>query len=117
MSSSSGSHRADFVVVTQYFRPERGAAQVRLGAIVDQLRAAGHWVEVVTALPSYPLGRVFPGWRRRAVQRSVEHDTPVTRVWVWAAMGNGIGRVLNYLSFGAMSVVGLLRSPRSRWCR
>ena len=39
MSEVGRSHRADFVVVTQYFRPERGAAQVRLGAIVDELRS------------------------------------------------------------------------------
>jgi glycosyltransferase involved in cell wall biosynthesis len=115
MSEVGRSHRADFVVVTQYFRPERGAAQVRLGAIVDELQSAGHWVEVVTALPNYPTGRIFEGWVRCPVQRSVEQGVPVTRVWLWAAMGNGLGRIVNYLSFGVMSVVGLLRAPRSRW--
>lgn len=112
---STSDQRIDFLLVTQYFRPERGAAQVRLSAIVDQLLAQGFSVEVVTALPNYPEGRIFPGWRRRPVQRYFEFGAPVTRVWVWAAMGNGIGRVLNYLTFGVMSVLGILRAPRSRW--
>ena len=37
-----------FLVVTQYFPPERGAAQVRLGAITAELVRRGHTVDVVT---------------------------------------------------------------------
>ena len=36
-------------------------------------------------------------------------------MWLWAAMGNGPGRILNYLSFGVMSVPGILTAGRSRW--
>ena len=102
-------------LVSQYFRPERGAAQVRLGSVVDELVRSGVGVQVVTALPNYPTGRIFDGWSRRPVQHAVEDGVDVTRVWVWASMGNGIGRVLNYLTFGVMSLLGLLRTPRSRW--
>ena len=104
-----------FLFVTQYFPPERGAAQVRLGAITADLARRGHDVDVVTALPNYPTGRIFPGWRRRPVRTATEGGIRVTRVWVWAAMGSGLGRLANYLSFGLMSLLGLARSRRAEW--
>lgn len=105
----------DFLVVTQYFPPERGAAQVRLGALCRHLREAGHSVEVVTALPSYPTARTFPGWRRLPVQSAVTDGVRVVRVWAWPAVGSGAGRIANYASFGLMSLLGLARARRARW--
>ena len=105
----------DFQLVTQYYPPERGAAQVRLSAVVAELVRAGLTVDVVTALPNYPLGRIFAGWSRRPVQQHEEGGAVVTRVWVWAAMGSGVGRILNYLSFGVMSLLGIARARRARW--
>lgn len=110
-----GPAEIDVLVVTQYFPPERGAAQVRLEALCRELQRAGATVEVVTALPSYPLGRTFPGWRRRPVQADVEDGVRVVRVWTWAAMGSGVGRLLGYLSFGLMVGLGLSRARRPRW--
>lgn len=103
------------LLVTQYFPPERGAAQVRLGAVVAELVRRGHAVDVVTALPNYPTGRIFPGWRRVPVQSASEDGARVTRVWVWAAMGSGAARMANYLSFGLASLLGLVRARRARW--
>ena len=34
----------------------------------------------------------------------------MVRVWLWASMGSGISRMVNYLSFGAMSLLGLVRT-------
>lgn len=106
--------RADVTLVTQYFPPERGAAQVRLGAIVADLVRRGLDVDVVTALPNYPTGRIFDGWPRRPLTVADERGAAVHRVWVYAAMGSGIRRMLNYASFGAMSVLGLLSAPGAR---
>ncbi len=102
-------------LVTQYFPPERGAAQVRLGSIVADLVARGQRVDVVTALPNYPLGRIFDGWSHRPLQSGDEGGATVRRVWVWAAMGSGVARIVNYLSFGAMSLLGLATAHRSKW--
>jgi colanic acid biosynthesis glycosyl transferase WcaI len=104
-----------FLLVTQYFPPERGAAQVRLGAMARQLVRRGHHVEVLTAIPNYPTGALFPGWSRRPVQVADEEGIRTIRVWVWAAIGSGIGRLANYLSFGVLSVAGLTRSRRADW--
>ena len=68
-----GSARASFTLVTQYYPPERGAAQVRLG--LDRggpRRGEADEVEVVTALPNYPLGRIFDGWSRRRCNATTE---------------------------------------------
>lgn len=107
--------RPSITLVTQYFPPERGAAQVRLGSIVKQLVARGLSVDVVTALPNYPVGRIFDGWSHRPLQRRNEGGAKVRRVWVYAAMGSGPARMANYASFGLMSILGLLVSGRSDW--
>lgn len=107
--------RRSVTVVTQYFRPERGAAQVRLGSIVDQLVDLDWDVRVVTSLPNYPTGRIFPGWGRRPVRVDRERGAAVTRVWVYAAMGGGAARMANYASFAVMSLLGLLRTGTTDW--
>jgi colanic acid biosynthesis glycosyl transferase WcaI len=114
-NTSEATSALTFLVVTQYFPPERGAAQVRLGAMVHELALRGHRVEVVTAIPNYPMGRFYPGWRRRPVQVADEADAKVIRVWVWSAVGSGLSRVANYLSFSFMSVLGLARARSADW--
>ena len=106
---------ASFLLVSQYFPPERGAAQVRLGAVVRELHRRGARVEVVTALPNYPLGRIFDGWRRRPVQAVDEDGVRVLRVWLYASMGSGLLRMANYASFGLMSLLGIVRARPAEW--
>lgn len=104
-----------FLVVTQYYPPERGAAQTRLSALSRELRRRGADVEVLTALPNYPVGKIFEGWSRRPVQVADEDGVRVVRVWLYASMGSGILRMVNYASFGLMSLVGLVRTRPARW--
>jgi glycosyltransferase involved in cell wall biosynthesis len=104
-----------FLFVTQYFPPERGAAQVRLGAVTRQLHRLGHRVQVVTSIPNYPTGRFFPGWSRRPVQVRDEDGISVVRVWVWPALGSGLARLANFATFGLTSMLGMARSRRADW--
>lgn len=113
--SRRGGRSSGITLVTQYYPPERGAAQVRLGSIVADLVGRGQVVDVVTALPNYPLGRIFEGWSHRPLQSRREGGATVRRVWVYAAMGSGLARMVNYLSFGVMSVLGMAAARRSRW--
>jgi glycosyltransferase involved in cell wall biosynthesis len=101
-----------FLFLTQYFPPEIGASQVRLGAFTRELVRLGHEVEVVTALPNYPHGRVFPGYRGRLFMRDRWEGIPVHRVWSYAALGGGVKRMLNYGSFTATVLLGVLRARR-----
>lgn len=102
-------------MVTQYFPPERGAAQVRLEALCRELQRRGAGVQVLTALPNYPLGEIFPGWSHRPVQVADDRGLRVVRVWLWASMGSGLARMVNYASFGVMSLLGLTRTRRADW--
>jgi glycosyltransferase involved in cell wall biosynthesis/SAM-dependent methyltransferase len=101
-----------FVVLTQYFEPEVGAAQSRLSALARGLVAAGHEVTVVTAMPNYPTGKVFPGYRRRVFARERIDGVTVLRVPLYPATGRGRQRLLNYLSFTATAAIGLLVARR-----
>jgi colanic acid biosynthesis glycosyl transferase WcaI len=99
-------------LLTQYYPPEVGAAPVRLQAMVRQLVALGHDVDVVTALPNYPVGRIFDGYRRKLWAVEERDGATVRRVWIHASTGSGLGRALGFLSFAGMGVLGMLRSPK-----
>jgi len=100
------------LILTQYYPPEIGAPQTRLAATARELRELGHEVEVVTALPNYPQGRVFPEYRGKIYRREVMGGVTVHRLWLYGALGSGIARMLNYGSFALSSLVGLLRAER-----
>ena len=100
------------LIVTQYFPPEVGAAQTRLGALARHLAERGDDVEVITAMPNYPTGRIFDGYRGRLLSSSIEGGVRLRRVWVYAAVGTGVMRLMNYLSFSVTCVLGLLGAPR-----
>jgi colanic acid biosynthesis glycosyl transferase WcaI len=108
---ATGSRR--FLILTQYFPPESGAAQVRLFAFARELRRRGHEVRVVTAMPNYPLGEVFPAYRGRRIVQEELDGIQITRTWIYAATGrNALKRLLNYWSFSITSLYACLRGPR-----
>lgn len=93
-----------FLILSQYFAPEIGAAQVRLAAMTRELVRLGHVVDVITALPSYPHGRIAPGYRGRLVARERIEGALVHRVWAYPAQGGGGRRIAGYLSFAALAL-------------
>lgn len=101
-----------FLLLTQYYPPEVGAAQVRLEAVVREVRRAGHQIEVVTALPNYPSGALAPADRGRL--RRVEHRSGIriTRMWLLPATGTGIRRLISYASFTLTCLLGALQVRR-----
>lgn len=101
-----------FVVLTQYFYPEVGATQTRLDAVCRELTRAGHKVEVVTAMPHHPAGRIAPAYRGRFYCRETRNSVAIHRVWLYAGNGAGWKRILNYLSFTLTSLFGLVRAGR-----
>lgn len=101
-----------FLFLTQYFAPETGAAPIRLAAIIRQLRRLGHDVEVVTAMPNYPVGRIFDGYRGKSYTCEIWEGIRVHRVWLHAAVGKGWRRYLNYLTFTLMSFLGLMKAGK-----
>ncbi|MFH1731247.1 MAG: glycosyltransferase family 4 protein [Planctomycetota bacterium] len=101
-----------FLVLTQYFPPEIGAPQARLSSMVRELASLGHEVEIVTAMPNYPQGSIFPDYAGRFYRRDEWNGIPVHRVWLYAAMGAGVKRMINYGSFTATALYGLMRAKK-----
>ncbi len=101
-----------FLFLTQYFAPEASAAPIRLAAIIRQLRRLGHDVEVVTGMPNYPVGRIFDGYRGKFYTCEIWEGVRVHRVWLYAAVGKGWRRYLNYLTFTLLSFFGLMRAAK-----
>lgn len=94
------------VLLTQYFPPEIGAPQSRLGFLARRLRMAGDRVTVVTAMPNYPTGRVPREWRGRLLMREDTDAGVVLRSWVYASPNRGTGRqMLTYASFAASAAM------------
>jgi glycosyltransferase involved in cell wall biosynthesis len=102
-----------FLILTQHFPPEVGAAQNRLHAFAKQLQARGHEVRIVAAMPNYPRGEVFPEYRGMRIAREDLDGLPVTRTWIIPATGrNVIKRLLSYWSFAISSLPVCMREPR-----
>lgn len=89
-----------WLILTQYYPPEPGAPQIRLSALARELMRHGCSVEVLTALPNYPHGRIAEGYRGRALMRELRDGIPVERLWLYPAAGRKpLSRLLCYASF------------------
>jgi colanic acid biosynthesis glycosyl transferase WcaI len=96
-----------FLILTQYFPPEIGAAPTRLSSMIRELKAYGHEVEVATAFPNYPAGKIQAGYKGHFYRREDRDGVTVHRTWLHATAGSGLPRLLNYLSFVLTSLYGL----------
>ncbi len=101
-------------ILTQYYPPEIGAPQVRLSELARLLVQRGHDVTVLTALPNYPTGRIYPGYGR-GIRREVLDGVRVIRAPIYPTQAVDFGRrMLSYGSFAfAAGLVGAaaLRAP------
>jgi len=103
MSPDQTSHPS-VVILTQYYVPESGAPQNRWHSLATHLVALGHSVTVLTAMPNYPTGRIFDGYRGRLFCREQIDGVQVLRTWLLATRSKSLSkRMLNYLSFGWMA--------------
>ena len=100
-------------ILSQYYPPEMGAAQSRLSDLALELRRRGHEVVVLTAMPNYPEGKVFPGYGGVS-RRDRRPEGDVIRAWIWpSASRRALPRTLSYLSFTASAAaIGAIRLPR-----
>jgi len=99
--------------IAHRFFPETLAVERSLGEILE-LCDLGHEVTILTAMPSYPLGRVFDGYRRRLFLRERVQGLEVIRVRSFSTPNTGIiARLLSYVSFSFASMtVGLFLRRR-----
>jgi len=92
--------------VTQYFPPEMGAPQARIPELMSRMIRLGHQVTVLTAMPNYPHGRIFPGYRNRIVLGETFDGMRVVRTWIYPTIALGLfRRTASALSFAVSSVL------------
>ncbi len=98
-------------ILTQYYPPETGAPQGRLADLARRLVEHEHEVVVLTAMPNYPVGRVFPGWRGRVISRELRDGVEVRRSWIAPTRTRSTARQLwTYATFaGSVTVTAPFR--------
>jgi glycosyltransferase involved in cell wall biosynthesis len=85
------------LVLSQYYAPEPIPKPVELA---EALRQRGHDVTVVTGIPNYPSGRLYPGYRLRPLRREAQDGVSVVRTFEYPYHGlRFAGRLVNYASF------------------
>ncbi|MEJ5864149.1 glycosyltransferase family 4 protein [Pseudomonas farsensis] len=94
------------LVVTQYFWPEN----MRINDLVLDLCAKGHEVTVLTGLPNYPEGQVYPRFREQPEAFATLGGAHIVRVPLIARGQRSMTLALNYLSFlASASTLGLFK--------
>jgi colanic acid biosynthesis glycosyl transferase WcaI len=98
--------------LSQSFPPEPGATARPLKQAIS-LQRLGHDVTVVTSMPFYPFGRIYPGYRWKLFQRESMDGVHVFRIWSFPAPNVGVvRRLLSYSSFAALSMLAGLLQPQ-----
>ena len=102
-----------FGILSQYYPPEMGAPQARLSELARRFVARGHQAWVLTAMPNYPSGRIFPGYGGLARRESLDGVT-VVRAAIYPTQRVDLRRrMTSYLSFAASALaVGAVTLPR-----
>jgi len=97
------------LVVSQFFPPEPGAAQNRLGAFVSGLLDRGHTVTVICEQPNHPAGVFQPGFGRRPIVVERSGALTVRRLWVAASPRRTLVRRAAF--YGSFAVGALAAVP------
>ena len=98
------------LILSQYYKPEPIPKPSDLG---EGLSRKGHSVSVVTGLPNYPAGVLYPGYKLGLVQQETIDGVKVVRTFELPYHGNNsIGRMLSYLTFMITAPLGSFFVPR-----
>lgn len=93
------------LVVCQHYWPE----PYPLPDVCEELVRRGHRVEVITGVPNYPLGRIYPAYKNRKNREQLHNGVTIHRCFTIGRRNNLLFRVLNYFSFALSSLVYVLR--------
>lgn len=101
-------------VITQYYKPEMGAPQNRLYEMCRGLKDNGADVSIITGMPNYPTGNIFPEYKGKFSMTETLDDMEVKRYWLYASNARkALPRIWNMMSFSVM-VFFSLRYLRKR---
>ena len=83
------------LVVSQYFWPEN----MRINDLVLGFQDKGHQVTVLTGVPNYPVGKIYPEFVKDPSNYSIFNSAEVVRVPMCPRGSRKIVLALNYLTF------------------
>ncbi len=102
------------ILHTQYYPPEIGAPQNRLSELATALSSSGFQVTVLTAMPNYPTGKIYPGFGGFIRQEHAQ-GVHIIRCAIYPTLSAAfLPRLFSYFSFVFSSLVaGLFCLPRA----
>jgi len=102
------------IIHTQYYPPEIGAPQARLSEFAESMVAKGHEVTVLTAMPNYPQGKIYAGYKG-LYNRETRNGVRVIRTWIYPTKSVSLlPRLTNYFSFVISSLLwGMALLPKA----
>lgn len=89
------------LVVCQHYWPE----PYPLPDICEELVKRRHTVHLITDVPNYPMGTVYPGYKNHQRRREEHNGVKITRTFTIARRHNLVSRVLNYYSYAISSTL------------
>ena len=96
-------------VITQYYKPEMGAPQNRLFEMCVGLKNLGTEISVITAMPNYPTGSIFPEYKGKCSYRENLDGIEILRYWLYASNSRkALPRIWSMISY-SVTVLGSLR--------
>lgn len=97
--------------ISQLFDPENSIKGL---SFIKKLAALGYEVEVITTFPSYPGGKIYPGYRQKWCQVEQVDGVRITRLPTYISHGqSSVRRLVSYASFAMIaSVYALFRWKR-----
>jgi glycosyltransferase involved in cell wall biosynthesis len=103
----------NILLVSQYFRPEPGATQNRLGAFADGLVERGHRVTVICEQPNHPAGVFHPGYGKRPIATERVDAMTIHRLWVATSRRKTTARRLAFYGSFAAGAAATVLGTRS----
>ncbi len=89
------------LVVSQIYWPEPFPTT----DMCEGLRQLGHEVDVITDVPNYPMGYIYPEYKSGKRRREERNGVKIIRTFTIGRRNNTLFRILNYYSFAISSTV------------
>lgn len=103
----------NILITTNYYYPETIGAGIWITQLAQELKARGHEVTVITSFPSYPLGKLFDGYRNRLARRETVDGIEVIRTFTYATPNKSFwARAAGFGAFCLSAAPGYLRWRR-----
>lgn len=93
-------HQKNITLLCSSFPPETGAAPSRMYHLAKMLLQQGYCVTVITAMPNYPTGKIFPQYKKKFIVEENIEGIRVLRIWLIPTNSSSkIKRAISLLSY------------------